>query len=84
VVWGPDCGLASRGVTEQNHVMSSPIHPDPKLPAEQHPAAGHVSVAQRLLHALKEKVGEHPELTGAITELELALSKLSLKTAGML
>jgi hypothetical protein len=70
--------------TEQNHVMSSPIQPDPKLPAGQHPAAGHVSVAQRLLHALKEKVGEHPELTGAITELELALSKLSLKTAGML
>jgi hypothetical protein len=64
--------------------MSSPINPESKLPVEQHPAAGHVSGARRLLHALREKVGEHPELTEAITELEMALSKLALKTAGML
>ncbi|HZR55704.1 MAG TPA: hypothetical protein VFA74_02435 [Terriglobales bacterium] len=63
-----------------------PSQPDAeqKLSANQHPAAGHVSGAHRLLNALKEKVGEHPELTEAITELEMALSKLTVQTAGML
>lgn len=63
-----------------------PSQPDAeqKVSANQHPAVGHVSGAHRLLNALKEKVGEHPELTEAITELEMALSKLTLKTAGML
>jgi hypothetical protein len=76
--------LASPGFPEQNQIMSSRPDPVPKLSADQHPAVGHVSGAHRLLNALKEKVGEHPELTEAITELEMALSKLTLKTAGML
>jgi hypothetical protein len=64
--------------------MPEPSDPEANLPAGQHPAVGHVSGAHRLLRRLKEKVGEHPELTEAITELEMALSKLTLKTAGML
>jgi hypothetical protein len=64
--------------------MSSQPDPGRKPSTDQHPAVGHVSGAHRLLKTLKEKVGEHPELTEAITELEMALSKLTIKTAGML
>ena len=64
--------------------MSSQPDAEQKASAKQHPAVGHVSGAHRLLNTLKEKVGEHPELTEAITELEMALSKLTVQTAGML
>jgi hypothetical protein len=63
--------------------MSSIPNPEPQL-GPNHPAVVHVSGAQRLLHALKERVGEHPELREAIQELEMALSILTVKTAGML
>jgi hypothetical protein len=48
------------------------------------PAVKHVSGAHQLLQSLKEKIGEHPELAEAITELEMALSILTVKTGGML
>jgi hypothetical protein len=47
-------------------------------------ATKHVTGAHQLLNSLKEKIGEHPELTEAITELELALSILTVKTGGLL
>lgn len=52
--------------------------------SEQTRAVKHVSGAQELLKKLREKVGEHPELGEAITELELALSILTVQTAGLL
>jgi hypothetical protein len=51
---------------------------------EPAPAVKHVAGAHQLLKALQEKVGQHPELAEAITELEMALSILTVKTAGML
>lgn len=57
---------------------------EPGRKAEPAPAAEHVAGAHQLLKALQEKVGQHPELAEAITELELALSILTVKTAGML
>jgi len=50
---------------------------------EQTPAE-HVAAAHRLLQALREKVGEHPELGEAITRLEMALNILAVQTGGML
>jgi hypothetical protein len=55
-----------------------------KQGAEQTKAAKHVSGAHQLLKALRERVGEHPELGEAITELEMALSILTVQTAGLL
>jgi len=62
--------------------MSSPTQ-EPK-PTPAHPAASHVSDAHKRLKTLREKVGEHPELTEAIRSLEMALSILTVKTSGML
>ena len=47
-------------------------------------AAEHVAGAHRLMKALQDKVGEHPELTEAIRDLEMALSVLTVNTAGLL
>jgi hypothetical protein len=48
------------------------------------PAVEHVAGAHQLLQSLREKTGEHPELTEAITKLEMALSILTVQTGGML
>jgi len=48
------------------------------------PAVQHVSGAHELLVALREKIGEHPELAEAINKLETALSLLTLDTGGLL
>lgn len=52
--------------------------------AGQTKVAKHVSGAHELLKKLREKLGEHPELGEAITELEMALSILTVRTAGLL
>jgi hypothetical protein len=57
---------------------------DAKQGAEQTKAVKHVSGAHALLKSLRERVGEHPELGEAITELEMALSILTVQTAGLL
>ena len=58
---------------------------DPSQPSpEPKPAAQHVVEAHGLLQRLREKLGRHPELEQAIEELERALSKLTIKTGGML
>jgi hypothetical protein len=47
-------------------------------------AAAHVAGAHEILKALQEKIGEHPELGAAITNLEMALNILAVQTGGML
>jgi hypothetical protein len=64
--------------------MQPSSQPEPGRTPEQVPAAKHIAGAHQLLKTLQEKVGQHPELAEAITELELALSILTVKTAGML
>jgi hypothetical protein len=48
------------------------------------PAVQHVAEAHRLLQRLREKLDKHPELERAIEEIEMALSKLTVSTGGML
>jgi hypothetical protein len=48
------------------------------------PVVEHVSSARELLQALRQRIGEHPELAEAIVKLETALSILTVKTGGML
>jgi hypothetical protein len=47
-------------------------------------AAQHVAEAHRILSALQLPLDKHPELEQAIDNLEMALSILTTKTAGML
>jgi hypothetical protein len=64
--------------------MQSQNQPDPKQNSEHPPVVEHLSGAHELLHALRRRIGEHPELAEAITKLENALSLLTVKTGGML
>jgi hypothetical protein len=50
-------------------------------PAE---AEAHIASAQKILRALQEKIGEHPEIGTAITRLEMALNALAIQTGGLL
>lgn len=59
---------------------SKPLPPQPEGPR----VIEHVEKAHDLLEVLREKVGEHPELTEAIRKLEIALNVLTVKTGGML
>ena len=56
-------------------------------PNEVHPsaqAAEHITGAHQLLKTVQEKIGKHPEIGEAITELEMALNILAVKTGGVL
>ena len=61
-----------------------------KTPGESKPdsdvtqAAEHVAGAHKLLKALQDKLGEHPEIGQAVTKLETALAILEVQTGGML
>ena len=61
--------------------MSAEAQP-PQKPKS--PATEHLEGAHSLLKSLQERIGGHPELEEAITKLEMALSILTVKTAGML
>jgi hypothetical protein len=61
-------------------MSAQPVSPNPSQP----PAVEHVEGAQDLLKSLRARIGEHPELTEAITRLEMALNALTLNTGGML
>jgi hypothetical protein len=61
-------------------MSAKPLPPNQNQP----PAVEHVEGANDLLKKLKARIGEHPELTEAITRLEMALSALTVKTGGML
>jgi hypothetical protein len=67
-----------------NQVMPSDKGSTAPPDAGQTKAVKHVSGAHELLKKLREKLGEHPELGEAITELEMALSILTVRTAGLL
>ena len=62
--------------------------PDDPKPTPQPPppsdARHHVEEAHRLLRTLQLPLDKHPELAQAIDNLEMALSILTTKTAGML
>ncbi len=63
--------------------MKSPAESEPKdTPPTD--AARHIAGAHRLLQALRGKVDQHPELEEAITQLEIALNILTVRTGGML
>jgi len=47
-------------------------------------AETHIRSAHRILKALQEKIGEHPEIGAAITKLEMALNDLAIQTGGLL
>jgi hypothetical protein len=55
-----------------------------KTKEKQVPVADHLQDAHSLLKSLQERIGHHPELAQAITELEMALSILTVKTGAML
>jgi hypothetical protein len=64
--------------------MPSQDKPEAKQSAAPSPAAEHVAGAHRMMKSLQDRIGEHPELSEAIREVELALSILTVKTAGFL
>jgi hypothetical protein len=61
-----------------------PASSDPKSGQNSTQAAEHVASAHKILKALQEKLGEHPELGAAITKLEMALNDLAIQTGGIL
>jgi hypothetical protein len=62
-----------------------PENPKPAIEINQpSDAARHIAEAHRLLRALQLPLDKHPELEQAIDKLEMALSILTTKTAGML
>ena len=50
-------------------------------PAE---AEAHIKSAHQILKTLQEKMGEHPEISAAITEVEMALNVLAVQTGCLL
>ncbi len=62
-----------------------PEDPKPASDANQPlDAAHHIAEAHRILRALQLPLDKHPDLEQAIDNLEMALSILTTKTAGML
>lgn len=57
---------------------------EPKPDSGVRQAAEHVTEAHDLLKALRDKIGEHPEIGQAIHKLEMALAVLEVQTGGML
>jgi hypothetical protein len=71
-------------VVENKSPMQPPSGSSKPQTPPQAPAVEHVSGAHELLQALRQRIGEHPELSEAIVKLETALSILTVKTGGML
>jgi hypothetical protein len=63
--------------------MEKPSENDAKREPDE-AAAAHIAGAHQILNALREKIGNHPELGAAITKLEMALNILAVKTGGLL
>ena len=51
---------------------------------EQVKAKQHLEEAHQLLHVLRQRLGQHPELEEAILKIETALNMLTVSTGGML
>jgi hypothetical protein len=63
-------------------MSANPERPGTK--SENSPVLEHVEGAHDLLKTLRQRIGEHPELTEAIRKLETALNVLTVKTGGVL
>ncbi len=63
--------------------MTENANPTPEANQDEE-AARHVAEAHRKLSGLRQRLEKHPELEEAIANLEMALSILTTKTAGML
>jgi hypothetical protein len=61
-----------------------PTQDESKPESGSQQAAKHVAGAHDLLKAVRDKVGEHPEIGQAIHKLEMALAILEVETGGML
>ena len=74
--------VKNRATSESEWCMETPNKANPEFkPAA---AEAHIRSAHEILKALQEKIGEHPEIGAAITEVEMALNVLAVKTAGIL
>ena len=62
--------------------METPNKSNPNQKSTE--AEVHIRTAHQILKALQEKIGQHPELATAITNLEMALSIMTVQTGGML
>jgi hypothetical protein len=63
-------------------VMETPSKANPGFnPAD---AGAHIRSAHDILKALQKKIGEHPEIGAAITEVEMALNVLAVQTGCLL
>ncbi|HUK24462.1 MAG TPA: hypothetical protein VLV49_07775 [Terriglobales bacterium] len=62
--------------------MDEPTKQKPQQNSDQ--AAQHLVSAHKILKALQEKMGEHPEIGAAITKIEMALNVLEIKTGALL
>jgi hypothetical protein len=68
-------------------VMETPHQGNPKsnlAPSNPAAAEAHIKGAHKILMALQEKIGKHPEIGAAITKLEMALNDLAVQTGGVL
>jgi hypothetical protein len=77
--------LSAKGETKiraEGQVMQT--EGESKLDSGAPQAAEHVAAAHDLLKALRDKIGEHPEIGQAIHKLETALAILEVQTGGML
>jgi hypothetical protein len=57
---------------------------EPQSGSDVKSAADNVARAHKLLKALEEKLGQHPEVGQAVNMLERALAILDVQTGGML
>jgi hypothetical protein len=62
--------------------METPNERNPEQKSAE--AEAHIASAHRILKALQEKIGPHPEIGAAITKLEMALNVLAIQTGGLL
>ncbi len=62
--------------------MNAPQEPNPDSNSAD--AEAHIKSAHQILKKLQQKLGEHPEIGAAITNLEMALNVLAIKTGGVL
>ena len=62
--------------------MEKPSEHNPEQDSAQ--AVAHIASAHEILNALQEKIGKHPEIGAAITNIEIALNILTIKTGALL
>jgi hypothetical protein len=76
--------MLGQGLKYKTEVRLMQTQGEPKPGSDPRQAVEHVAGAHRLLKALQDKLGEHPEIGQAVNKLEMALAILEIKTGGML